>query len=79
MRVHPSLLMNKFSLLFSYDKRDADTWEDLIKVKGPNTILTAEVGYHVDPHLALVIIYRQTFDANGKPTKRTTMEGRIHF
>ncbi len=79
MRVHPSLLMNKFSLLFSYDKRNADTWEDLVKVKGPNTILTAEVGYHVDPHLALVIIYTQTFDANGKPTKRTTMEGRIHF
>jgi len=79
MMVHPSLLMNKFSLLFSYDKRNADTWEDLIKVKGPNTILTAEAGYHVDPHLALVIIYRQTFDANGKPTKRTTMEARIHF
>ncbi len=79
MRVHPSLLMNKFSLLFSYDKRNADTWEDLIKVKGPNTILTTEVGYHVAPHLALVIIYRQTFDANGKPTKRTTMEGRVHF
>ncbi|MFB0527261.1 MAG: hypothetical protein ACETVT_00085 [bacterium] len=79
MMVHPSLLMNKFSLLFSYDKRNAETWEDLIKVKGPNTILTVEAGYHVDPHLALVIIYRQTFDANGRPTKRTTMEGRFHF
>jgi len=79
IRVHPSLLMNKFSLLFSYDKRNADTWGDLVKVKGPNTILTTEVGYHVDPHIALFIIYRQTFDANGNPAKRTTMEGRIHF
>jgi len=79
MMVHPSLLMNKFSLLFSYDKRNADTWEDLIKVKGLNSILTMEVGYHVDPHITLVVIHRQTFDANGKPTKRTTMECRVHF
>ena len=79
MRVHPSLLMNKFSLLFSYDKRNADTWEDLIRVKESNTILTMEVGYHVAPHIALVIIHRQTFDTKGKATKRTTMEGRVHF
>jgi len=79
LRVHPSLLMDRVSLLFSYDKRDAETWEDLVKVRGPNTILTTEVGYHVDPHIVLVIIYRQTFDANGEPTKRTTMEARIHF
>ncbi len=79
MRVHPSLLMDKFSLLFSYDKRNADTWEDLIKVRGPNTILTMEVGYHVAPHIALVVIHRQTFDANGEPTKGTTMECRVHF
>jgi len=79
VRVHPSLLMNKFSLLFSYDKRNADTWEDLIRVKGPNTILTAEVGYLVDPHIVLAVIYRQTFDAFGRPTRTTTMEGRIHF
>lgn len=79
MRIHPSLLMNKFSLLFSYDKRNADTWEDLIKVRGPNTILTTEVGYHVAPHIALVVIHRQTFDANGEPTKGTTMECRVHF
>jgi len=79
VRVHPSLLMDKFSLLFSYDKRNADTWEDLIKVKGPNTILTTEVGYHVDPHVALVIIHRQTFNAFGKPIRTTTMEARVHF
>jgi len=79
VRVHPSLLLDKFSLLFSYDKRSADTWKDLIKVKGPNTILTTEIGYHVDPHIALVIIYRQTFDAFGRPTRTTTMECRIHF
>jgi len=79
VKVHPSLLMNKFSLLFSYDKRNADTWEDLIKVRGPNTILTTEVGYHVAPHIALVVIHRQTFDAKGEPTKGTTMECRVHF
>jgi len=79
LRVHPSLLMDRISLLFSYDKRDAETWGDLVKVRGPNTILTTEVGYHVDPHIVLVIIHRQTFDANGEPTKRTTMEARIHF
>jgi len=79
VRVDPSLLMNKFSLLFSYDKRDADTWEDLFKVRGRNTILTTEVGYHVDPHVGLVVIHRQTFDAFGKPTKTTTMEVRVHF
>jgi hypothetical protein len=79
VRVHPSLLMDKFSLLFSYDKRDADTWKDLIKVRGPNTILTTEIGYHVDPHIALVIIYRQTFNAFGKPIRTTTMEARVHF
>jgi hypothetical protein len=71
--------MDKFSLLFSYDKRNADTWEDLIKVKGPNTILTTEVGYHVDPHVALVIIHRQTFSALGKPIRTTTMEARVQF
>jgi len=79
VKVHPSLLMNKFSLLFSYDKRNADTWEDLIKVRGPNTILTTEVGYHVAPHIALVVIHRQTFDAKGEPPKGTTMECRVHF
>jgi len=79
VRVHPALLMDKFSLLFSYDKRNADMWEDLIKVKGPNTILTTEVGYHVDPHVVLVIIHRQSFDAFGRPTRTTTMEGRVHF
>jgi len=77
--VHPALLMNKFSLLFLYDKRNADTWEDLVKVKGPNTILTTEIGYYVDPHIALVVILRQTFDAFGKPSRTTTMEVRVHF
>jgi hypothetical protein len=79
VKVNPSLLMNKFSVLFSYDKRDADMWKDLIKVKQRNTIITSEVGYHVDPHLALFIIHRQTFDVFGKAIRTTTMECRVHF
>ncbi len=79
LKIDPSLLMNKGSLSFSYDKRDVEKWNDLEKIKGPNTILKTEIGYFVDTHICLLIIYQQTFDLYGNPTENTSIETRIQF
>ena len=79
LKVDPVLLMNKWSLLLTYDKRDVEKWNDLTKVKGPNTIIKTEIGYFVDPHVCLTIIYKESFDRYGNPTKNTSIETRIQF
>ncbi|MFA5859091.1 MAG: FecR domain-containing protein [Elusimicrobiota bacterium] len=79
INVDPQLLMNKLTIAFYYDKRNASTWEDLITVKGQNTIIRTEIGYPFSSNIFLVVITKQTFDAQGNPFNSTSVETRVKF
>lgn len=79
LRIDPSVLNNKLSLVFYYDKRNVLTWKDLVTVRGRNTIITTEVGYPVTPNIYITVTTRQSFDQNGEPFTSTSIGTRVKF
>lgn len=77
LTVDPRLFLNKFTFKGSYDKRNVHTWDDIQDAAG--AIITAEIGYSIAPHIMMVMIQRQTFDAQGDSTKTMEIETRIQF
>ena len=79
LNVDKSLLANKFFCNFSYDKRNAQNWEQIKDMNGANSLLRAELGYAISPSAMLVIVKQRTFDSNGKEVTKTKLETRIIF
>ncbi|MFH1715122.1 MAG: hypothetical protein ABH857_02890 [Elusimicrobiota bacterium] len=79
LSIDKSLFLNKMFLNFTYDKKNAETWDDVMSLEGPNTIMVTELGYSMGGNLMLVITEKKTFDAFGKSLKTTTMEMRFQF
>jgi len=79
LKIDPSVLNNKLSLAFYYDKRNLLTWEDLVTVKGKNTIITTEVGYPVTPNIYITVVTKQSFDQKGEPFTSTSIGTRVKF
>ena len=79
LSVDKSLLLNKFFFNFSYDKRNAQNWEVVKEINGPNSLVRTEFGYAINESAMIVIIKEKTYDANGKETIKTKIETRIIF
>lgn len=77
LTLDPRLLLQKFFVKVSYDKRNANNFDEIKNVRG--AIITAEIGYHIAPRVMMVMVQRQTFDSNGKATKKVEIETRIQF
>ncbi|MBD3272484.1 MAG: hypothetical protein GF384_08130 [Elusimicrobia bacterium] len=73
----PRVLLNRFTVKASYDKRNVEHFKDLDDVAG--AYITAEIGYQVSPGVYIVMIKRQTFDRAGNATETTEIETRIQF
>ncbi|MFH1378680.1 MAG: FecR domain-containing protein [bacterium] len=77
LTLDPRLLLNKLSLKGYYDKRNVHTWDDVKETAG--SIITAEIGYAIAPHIMMVMVQRHTFDARGRASKTVEIETRIQF
>ena len=73
-----SLLLNKYSLKFSYDKRDADTFKKVTETN-KGAVLKTELGYNIADNVAVFIIYQTTYDTNGKSVTNTSMQMHMTF
>jgi hypothetical protein len=79
LNVDKSLLANKFFFNFSYDKKNAQTWEQIQDVNSGNALIRTEFGYAVGDSVLLVMVKEKTFDANGKEVVKTKIETRVIF
>lgn len=77
LQIDPSLLMNKYSIKISYDKKNVNSFKDIAKLEG--AIMTTEIGYKIAPNIMLVITQKQTFDENGESTRIMYMRTSFSF
>ncbi|MFC1567050.1 hypothetical protein ACFL4A_04330 [bacterium] len=77
--IKPELLLNKLSFAFYYDRRNANTWEEVKDVENEDAIMITEMGYNVGGSVMLVVIEKKTFDRFGRSFRTRTIETRFRF